>query len=77
MYADWIHSWRDLPVKVNQWCNVCRWEMRTRLFLRTTEFLWQEGHTFHESAEEAQADIARQSSRNHRVAPLRAAVRRW
>ncbi|TMF14008.1 MAG: proline--tRNA ligase [Chloroflexi bacterium] len=58
MYADWIHSWRDLPVKVNQWCNVCRWEMRTRLFLRTTEFLWQEGHTFHESAEEAQAEVA-------------------
>jgi prolyl-tRNA synthetase len=58
MYADWIHSWRDLPVKINQWCNVCRWERRTRLFLRTTEFLWQEGHTFHESAQEAEAEVA-------------------
>jgi prolyl-tRNA synthetase len=58
MYADWIHSWRDLPVKINQWCNVCRWEKRTRMFLRTTEFLWQEGHTFHESAAEAQDEVA-------------------
>ncbi|MEO6878160.1 MAG: aminoacyl--tRNA ligase-related protein, partial [Gemmatimonadaceae bacterium] len=47
MYADWIHSWRDLPVLINQWANVYRWEKRTRLFLRTAEFLWQEGHTFH------------------------------
>jgi prolyl-tRNA synthetase len=58
MYADWIHSWRDLPVKINQWANVCRWEKRTRLFLRTTEFLWQEGHTFHETDEEAAEEVA-------------------
>jgi len=52
-YAKYIQSWRDLPVLINQWANVMRWEMRTRLFLRTTEFLWQEGHTFHATAEEA------------------------
>jgi prolyl-tRNA synthetase len=57
MYADWIHSWRDLPVLINQWVNVCRWEKRTRLFLRTTEFLWQEGHTFHITDEEAAAEV--------------------
>ena len=57
LYADWIHSWRDLPVMVNQWVNVCRWEKRTRLFLRTTEFLWQEGHTFHETDAEAGAEV--------------------
>ena len=51
MYAQWIQSYRDLPVLINQWCNVMRWEMRTRLFLRTAEFLWQEGHTAHETAE--------------------------
>jgi prolyl-tRNA synthetase len=55
-YAQWIQSWRDLPVLVNQWANIVRWEMRTRLFLRTMEFLWQEGHTAHETAEEAQAE---------------------
>ena len=55
-YAKYIQSWRDLPVLVNQWCNVMRWEMRTRFFLRTTEFLWQEGHTFHATAEEAAAE---------------------
>ncbi|HID90199.1 MAG TPA: proline--tRNA ligase [Anaerolineae bacterium] len=53
MYAKWIQSYRDLPVLINQWANVVRWEMRTRLFLRTTEFLWQEGHTAHATAEEA------------------------
>ena len=53
MFAKWIKSWRDLPLKVNQWANVVRWEMRTRPFLRTTEFLWQEGHTAHQSKEEA------------------------
>ena len=53
MYAKWIQSYRDLPVLINQWGNVVRWEMRTRLFLRTTEFLWQEGHTAHATAEEA------------------------
>jgi len=56
MYAKWIQSWRDLPVLINQWGNVVRWEKVTRLFLRTTEFLWQEGHTAHETAEEAQAE---------------------
>lgn len=53
MYAKWIHSWRDLPVLINQWNNVVRWEKRTYLFLRTTEFLWQEGHTAHETEKEA------------------------
>lgn len=52
-YRDWINSYRDLPILVNQWCNVVRWEMRTRLFLRTAEFLWQEGHTAHATQEEA------------------------
>ncbi len=50
MYKKWIQSWRDLPLLYNQWANVVRWEMRTRLFLRTTEFLWQEGHTAHATA---------------------------
>lgn len=53
MYAKWIKSWRDLPLLLNQWCNVVRWEKRTYLFLRTTEFLWQEGHTAHATHEEA------------------------
>ena len=53
-YKNWIHSYRDLPVLCNQWCNVMRWEMRTRLFLRTSEFLWQEGHTAHATREEAE-----------------------
>jgi prolyl-tRNA synthetase len=53
MYAKWILSYRDLPILINQWANVVRWEMRTRLFLRTAEFLWQEGHTAHATAEEA------------------------
>ena len=52
-YSRWIQSWRDLPVKLNQWANVVRWEMRTRLFLRTAEFLWQEGHTAHATEDEA------------------------
>jgi prolyl-tRNA synthetase len=55
-YRGWIQSYRDLPILVNQWANVVRWEMRTRLFLRTSEFLWQEGHTAHASAEEAIAE---------------------
>jgi prolyl-tRNA synthetase len=55
-YARWVRSWRDLPILVNQWCNVVRWELRTRPFLRTTEFLWQEGHTVHRTQEEAQAE---------------------
>ncbi|SEW38020.1 proline--tRNA ligase [Chitinophaga arvensicola] len=55
-YKDWIQSYRDLPLLINQWANVVRWEMRTRLFLRTTEFLWQEGHTAHATAQEAIAE---------------------
>lgn len=55
-YKNWIQSYRDLPLLVNQWANVVRWEMRTRLFLRTTEFLWQEGHTAHATSDEAMAE---------------------
>ena len=55
-YKKWIHSYRDLPILINQWANVVRWEMRTRLFLRTSEFLWQEGHTAHATSEEAIAE---------------------
>ena len=58
-YKNWIHSWRDLPILCNQWANVVRWEMRTRLFLRTAEFLWQEGHTAHATAAEAEAEKQR------------------
>jgi prolyl-tRNA synthetase len=56
MYAKWVQSWRDLPILINQWANVVRWEKVTRPFLRTTEFLWQEGHTAHETHEEALAE---------------------
>ncbi|MGQ9710958.1 MAG: proline--tRNA ligase [Anaerolineae bacterium] len=59
MYAKWVQSYRDLPILINQWANVVRWEMRTRLFLRTTEFLWQEGHTAHATAEEALEETLR------------------
>ena len=59
MYAKWIKSWRDLPVLINQWANVVRWEKVTRLFLRTTEFLWQEGHTAHETETEAEEEALR------------------
>ena len=62
MYAKWVQSWRDLPILINQWANVVRWEKVTRLFLRTTEFLWQEGHTAHETSEEAE-DEARKMLR--------------
>ena len=58
-YKNWIHSYRDLPILVNQWANVMRWEMRTRMFLRTAEFLWQEGHTAHATKEEAQEEAHR------------------
>ncbi len=58
-FAKWIQSWRDLPMLVNQWANVMRWELRTRLFLRTTEFLWQEGHTAHSTHEEAFEEVLR------------------
>ena len=56
MYSKWVGSWRDLPMKYNQWCSVMRWEKSTRPFLRTSEFLWQEGHTIHATAEEAQEE---------------------
>ena len=56
MFAKWIQSYRDLPLLLNQWCNVVRWEMRTRMFLRTTEFLWQEGHTAHATEGDAEAE---------------------
>lgn len=58
-YKNWIHSYRDLPILVNQWANVMRWEMRTRMFLRTAEFLWQEGHTAHATREEAEEEARR------------------
>lgn len=57
MFAQWLRSWRDLPIKINQWCSVVRWEMRTRPFLRTTEFFWQEGHTAHETRDEAYQEV--------------------
>ncbi len=57
MFSKWVNSYRDLPLKLNQWANVMRWEMRTRLFLRTSEFLWQEGHTCHASHEEAEEEV--------------------
>ena len=57
MFAQWIRSWRDLPIKVNQWCSVVRWEMRARPFLRTSEFNWQEGHTAHATFEEAEKEM--------------------
>lgn len=56
-FAKWIQSWRDLPLKLNQWANVMRWELRTRMFLRTSEFLWQEGHTAHSNHEEALEEV--------------------
>jgi prolyl-tRNA synthetase len=58
-YRNWIQSYRDLPILINQWCNVVRWEMRTRLFLRTAEFLWQEGHTAHATQQEAEEETRR------------------
>ncbi|MBY0528967.1 MAG: proline--tRNA ligase [Rhabdochlamydiaceae bacterium] len=59
MFSKWVESYRDLPLLINQWCNVVRWEMRTRMFLRTTEFLWQEGHTAHATSEEALEETMR------------------
>lgn len=76
MYKKWIQSYRDLPLLINQWVNVVRWEMRTRLFLRTTEFLWQEGHTAHATYEEAEKearlilDIYREVVENVMVIPV-------
>ncbi len=68
MYKKWIQSYRDLPLLINQWANVLRWEKRTRLFLRTTEFLWQEGHTAHATAEEAREETLRILELYRRVA---------
>ena len=58
-FARWVQSYRDLPILINQWANVVRWELRTRLFLRTTEFLWQEGHTVHATEAEAREETMR------------------
>jgi prolyl-tRNA synthetase len=75
-YKNWIQSYRDLPILVNQWCNVVRWEMRTRLFLRTTEFLWQEGHTAHATKTEALEetnkiiDLYAEFAENHMAMPV-------
>lgn len=75
-YARWVQSYRDLPILINQWANVVRWEMRPRLFLRTTEFLWQEGHTVHETEAEARAearlilDIYQRFAREHLALPV-------
>jgi prolyl-tRNA synthetase len=76
MYSKWVQSYRDLPLKYNQWANVVRWEMRTRLFLRTTEFLWQEGHTAHATADEAEAEtmtiinLYKDFAENHMAIPV-------
>src|SRR5213595_1354162 len=75
-YAKWVQSYRDLPILINQWANVVRWEMRPRLFLRTTEFLWQEGHTVHETEAEARAetrlilDLYERFVRDHLAIPV-------
>ncbi len=75
-YKNWITSWRDLPIMCNQWANVVRWEMRTRLFLRTAEFLWQEGHTAHATADEAiqeaqrMVDVYARFARNYMALPV-------
>src|SRR5438046_1999997 len=75
-YAKWVQSYRDLPLLINQWANVVRWEMRPRLFLRTTEFLWQEGHTVHETESEARAetrlilDLYERFVRDHLAIPV-------
>jgi prolyl-tRNA synthetase len=74
MYAKWIQSWRDLPILINQWANVVRWEKVTRLFLRTTEFLWQEGHTAHETEEEAEAETRRMLGVYKEVAEIEMAM---
>jgi prolyl-tRNA synthetase len=71
-YKNWIQSYRDLPILINQWCNVLRWEKVTRPFLRTSEFLWQEGHTVHATAEEARAETCRCSTSTRT-----ASTRRW
>lgn len=76
MYAQWVQSYRDLPILINQWANVVRWELRTRMFLRTTEFLWQEGHTAHATADEAMVetrkilDVYRDFAENYMAMPV-------
>jgi prolyl-tRNA synthetase len=81
VFKDWIHSYRDLPLLINQWANVVRWEMRTRLFLRTTEFLWQEGHTVHANAQEADAfahamlDVYKRFAQEYLAAPVVAGMK--
>ncbi|MCG8605074.1 proline--tRNA ligase, partial [bacterium] len=81
MYKNWIQSYRDLPILINQWANVVRWEMRTRLFLRTLEFLWQEGHTAHATGEEAEAEtvqmleVYRSFAEDHLAMPVIAGVK--
>lgn len=80
-FSGWIHSYRDLPLLINQWANVVRWEMRTRMFLRTTEFLWQEGHTVHATAEEGDArarmmlEIYRDFAENYMAIPVTPGVK--
>ncbi len=74
MYAEWLHSYRDLPILINQWANVMRWEKRTRPFLRTAEFLWQEGHTAHATEAEAAEEVARMLDVYREVAEEIAAV---
>jgi prolyl-tRNA synthetase len=75
-YAKWVQSYRDLPLLYNQWANIVRWELRPRLFLRTTEFLWQEGHTAHETEDEARAeakqmlDVYRQVAEDEMALPV-------
>src|SRR6516165_9392095 len=75
-YAKWVQSYRDLPILINQWANVVRWEMRPRLFLRTTEFLWQEGHTVHETEQQARAEatlileVYERFAREHLAVPV-------
>ncbi|MEO2020654.1 MAG: aminoacyl--tRNA ligase-related protein, partial [Pirellulaceae bacterium] len=76
MYAKWVQSYRDLPILINQWANVVRWEMRPRMFLRTTEFLWQEGHTAHATEQEAleeterMLDVYADFAENHMAMPV-------
>ena len=71
MYGKWINSHRDLPLLINQWANVVRWEMRTRPFLRTAEFLWQEGHTAHATKDEAMEEAVRIRSASTETLPGR------
>src|SRR3569833_2603345 len=64
MYAQWVQSYRDLPILINQWCNMMQWEIRTRLFLRTSEFLWQEGHTTHKTPKKTQKKTQQKQNKN-------------